>query len=198
MPLLRLGHRPLRRGHLLLQLFGAAGTAGLFLFRLLRFRLDEDRGLEPFPLLGGPVLLKGPPEINDLSVLQHPDTGGKAVDEVAVVGDKEQIALVALHRLLNPLPAGHVQVVGGLVQDQQIDLLVHEHTQAQAALLPAGEGGHGLEHVLPPEVEGRQPIAGRLGGAVLVVDHGVHQIALRVGEADDLRQVPHLYSRSHA
>src|SRR5699024_12747263 len=93
---------------------------------------------------------------------------------------------------IDPLPAVDVQVVGGLVQDQEVDLLIHEHAQPQAALLPAGEDGDGLEHVLSPEVEGRQPVPGGLGGhASLVVEHGVHQVSLRVVEADDLEQVGH-------
>ena len=87
-------------------------------------------------------------------------------------------------------------MVGGLVQDQKVDLLVHEHTQPQAGLLAAGQGGHGLEHVLPLELKGGQPVPGALGGAVQVVQHGVQQAALRVVEADVLWQVTHLYSWS--
>ena len=132
-----------------------------------------------------------------MPVLQHPDAGGKLLDEVAVVGHEEQVALVVGHRVLDPLPAGNVQMVGGLVQDEQVDLLIHQHAQPQTALLTAGQGGHRLEHVLSPEVEGGQPVAGSLGGAVLIVDHGVHQVALRVGEVDDLGQVTYLYSGPH-
>ena len=113
------------------------------------------------------------------------------------MGDEEQISLVLLHRLLDPLPALDVQVVGGLVQHQQVDFFVHQHTQAQAALLAAGQGGYRFEHVLAPEFEGGQPVPRRLGGAVLGVDQGVHQAALRVVEVDVLRQVSHLYSRPH-
>ena len=113
------------------------------------------------------------------------------------MGDEEQIPLVFLHRLLDPLPALNVQVVGGLVQHQQIDLFVHQHTQAQTALLAAGQGGYRLEHILAPEFERRQPVPRRLGSAVLGVDQGVHQAALRVVKVDVLRQVSNLYSRPH-
>ena len=106
------------------------------------------------------------------------------------MADKQKRPLVGLHRLLNPLPAVDVQVVGRLVQHQQVDLLVHQHAQPQAALLAAGEDGHGLEHVLPPEVEGPQPVPGGLGGhAPLGVEHGVHQVPLGVVKVDDLGQV---------
>ena len=80
-------------------------------------------------------------------------------------------------------------MVGGLVQNEQVDPAVHEHTKAQPGLLPAGQGGHLLEHVLPPELEGGQAVPRLLGGAVLGVEHGVHQVAVRPVKADDLGQV---------
>ena len=114
------------------------------------------------------------------------------------MGDKEQVALILLHRLLDPLPALDVQVVRRLVQNQQIDLRVHEHTQPQAGLLAAGQGGHGLEHVLPPELKGGQAVPGGLGRAVQVIDHGVHQAALRVVKVDDLGQIADLHRGAQA
>ena len=189
-PLLRPGHRPLGGVDLLLQVFGPSRTLGLLL--PLRGRLFLwGRKLCPSPLPGRQVLLIVPLEIGDGPPLQHPDPGGEPLDEVAVVGDEEQIALILLHRLLDPLPALDVQMVGGLVQDQQVDFAVHQHTQPQTALLPAGQGGHWLEHVLPPELEGGQPVPGALGGAVQVVNHGVYQGALRVLKVDNLGQVSH-------
>ena len=89
-------------------------------------------------------------------------------------------------------------MVGGLVQDQEVDLLVHEHAQPQPGLLPAGQGGDRLEYVLPPELEGGQPVAGGLGGAVQLIEHGVQQAALRVVEVDDLGQVAALHRGAHA
>ena len=80
-------------------------------------------------------------------------------------------------------------MIGGLVQNEQIDLLVHQHTQPKPGLLPSGERGDAFEHILPPEIEGRQPVPRFLGRAVLVVEHGVHQIPLRVGEVNDLGQI---------
>ena len=81
-------------------------------------------------------------------------------------------------------------MVGGLVQDQEVHLLVHEHTQPQAALLPTGENGDGFEHVLPLEEELPQPVPGLLGGTIGLVEHGVVQRPLRMGKADLLGEVP--------
>ena len=81
-------------------------------------------------------------------------------------------------------------MVGRLVQNQQIDLLVHQHAQPQTGLLAAGEVAHLLEYVVPLEQKRAQPVPGCLGGAVLFVEHGVVQAALRVVKVDDLGQIP--------
>ena len=115
------------------------------------------------------------------------------------MADKEQGAVKGLHRLLHPLPGGNVQVVGGLVQNQEAGLLVHEHTQAQAGKLAAGEGRHALKHILPLKLILSQAIAGALGGhALFLVEHGVKETTLRVGKADDLRQVRRDHRRAQA
>ena len=146
----------------------------------------------------GQIFLVTALEIGDVLILDGPHPPGKAVDKVAVMGDQQQTALKAVDGPFHPLPAGNVQVVGGLVQNEEVDLLVHEHTKAQTALFPAGEGGDGLEHVFAPELEGRQTVPGLLGGAVTAVEHGVHQIALRVIEDHLLGEVPHLHRGAEA
>ena len=80
-------------------------------------------------------------------------------------------------------------MVGGLVQDQKVNLFIHQHTQPQPGLLAAGKGAYGFEHILPLEQEGAQPVPGHLGGQVLFVEHGVVQAPLRMVKADDLGQV---------
>ena len=87
-------------------------------------------------------------------------------------------------------------MVGRLVQDQEVDLVVHQHTQPQTALLPAGEDGHRFHHVLAPEVVGRQPVPGGLSGdAPLGRHHVLHQIPVRVVKVDDLGQIGQLHLR---
>ena len=106
------------------------------------------------------------------------------------MADEQQRAVIGLHRLLDPLSGSDVQMVGRLVQNQEVDLVIHQHTQPQAALLAAGQDGHRLEDVLTPEVIGRQPVSGRLGGnAPLGRHHVLHQIPVRVVKVDDLRQI---------
>ena len=138
----------------------------------------------------GAVLGKAHGVVGNGAVRQFPDAGGKPVDEVAVVADKQQCAVKGLHRLLYPLPAGDVQMVGGLVQNEEIDLLVHQHAQPQPAQLPAGQHADGFEYILPLKLIRGQTVARALGGHILFgVQHGVHQIALRMVKVDDLLQV---------
>ena len=84
-------------------------------------------------------------------------------------------------------------MVGGLVQNQEVHLLIHEHAQPQTALLPAGEHGDGLKHILPLEQEFPQTVPGLLGIAPRLIEHGVVEAALRVGKSNLLGQVTHLY-----
>ena len=80
-------------------------------------------------------------------------------------------------------------MVRGLVQDQQIDLFIHQHTQPQPGLLAAGEGSHGLEHILTGEQKLAQAVTGDLWGAVFLIEHGIVKTPLRMGEFDNLRQI---------
>ena len=78
-------------------------------------------------------------------------------------------------------------MIGRFVQDQEVDLLIHQHAQPQAALLTAGKDGNSLKHVLAPEIKRAQTVPGGLGGhAVFGVEHGVHQAAVRIVKTDDL------------
>ena len=113
------------------------------------------------------------------------------------MADEQQRAVKGLHRLLHPFPAGDIQMVGGLVQNEEVDLLVHQHAQPQAAQFAAGQDADGFEHVLPLKLIGCQTVPGALGRDVLLgVQHGVHQIPLRVVEVDDLLQIRPLYRRA--
>ena len=106
------------------------------------------------------------------------------------MADEQQRPVEGLHRLLDPLARGDVEVVGRLVENEEVHLVVHQHAEPQAALLAAGEHGNRLEHVLSAEVERRQTVARLLRRDVpLGIKHRVHKIALRHVEVNDLRQV---------
>ena len=66
---------------------------------------------------------------------------------------------IIVQRVLQDFLAGDVQMVGGLVQDQEIGLGEHQLRQGHPAALAAGEHFDLLEHVLSGEQEGRQDVA---------------------------------------
>ena len=91
----------------------------------------------------------GPPAI------ELEDAGGQPVEHVAVVGHEDQPAAEAGEALLEPGDGVHVEVVGRLVQDQQVALARLPHRRQcpgeggalglaarQAADVGIGEGGH--------------------------------------------------------
>ena len=105
------------------------------------------------------------------------------------MGDKQQRPLVLIYGGLDPLSGRNIQMVGGFVQNQQIDLLIHKHTKPKPALFTAGQGGNRFEHILTPEHECTEPIPGRLGRTVLFIEHGIVERALWMIKVNDLRQI---------
>ena len=102
----------------------------------------------------------------DLALLQFHNAVHHPVQEVAVVGDGEDGALVLAEVALQPLGGVEVQVVGGLVQQEEVGVLQNETGQVDPGLFPAGEGGklllpHGLG-----DAQARCDLAQRGGGVV--------------------------------
>ena len=88
-------------------------------------------------LQNGTVLLIATGKIPNGAVLQKPDALGEFLNKVTVVGYKQQHALKLLDGGFHPLPGGNIQMVRRLVQNQKVDLLIHQHTQPQAGLFAA-------------------------------------------------------------
>ena len=81
-------------------------------------------------------------------------------------------------------------MVGRLVQNEEIDLIIHQHAKTQAALLTAGEDGDGFHHILAPEFIRGQAVSGALGAEPPLGGHHVlHQVPVRMVEMDDLGQI---------
>ena len=80
-------------------------------------------------------------------------------------------------------------MVRRLVQNQEVDFLVHQHTQPQAGLLAAGQVAHCLEHVFPLKQERAETVSRHLRRAVFLIEHGVVEAPLRVVKVDDLGQI---------
>ena len=132
----------------------------------------------------------------DLVVVDVHDVGAHGVEEVTVVADHDDSAVVVQQEVVEPLHGGNVQVVGGLVQQQDVGVaeqglcqqhlhletgvqglhvvIVQVHPNAQALENAAGVGlGLVAAHlgVLCLEVGGPQAV---LIGEVLLLVEGVH------------------------
>ena len=124
------------------------------------------------------------------TVFHFEDAGGQLVDEVAVVGYEDHRAGVVLQGREEDFLGAHVQVVGGLVEQQKIRGH-HQHAgQRVAVALAAGEHRYGLEDIVFREQEAAQNAAqlgvgGARGDGGQVVDHAgvlVQLFVLVLGE----------------
>ena len=79
-----------------------------------------------------------------LAVVDLDDPLDHPIQEPAVVGDGQHRALVAIQILLQPLGGVEIQVVGGLVQQEDVGVLQNQAGQVDPGLLPAGQGGKEL------------------------------------------------------
>ena len=101
------------------------------------------------------------------------NTVAHRVEEVAVVADHHNGPGIDLQIIFQPFHGGKIQVVRGLVQNQQIGLLQQQLGQAQARVLAPGQHGHAFAVSL-----------GREGHAVQdLFDLRVHVVA--VGRVND-------------
>ena len=92
----------------------------------------------------------------DPAVLDGGDVAHAGVHERAVVADEEHRAVVALQEGLEPLDALEVEVVGRLVEHEQVGVAQQELREADAHLPAAGEVLGGFVEVLYREAETRK------------------------------------------
>ena len=87
------------------------------------------------------------------AIFEFQDRTGDGVEEVAVVGDDEDGAPRPLDEVLQPLYGAQVEVVGRLVEEDEIRLLHKQAGQGDAALLAAGKGAYWTLPVLGGETQ---------------------------------------------
>ena len=105
------------------------------------------RGLLALLLLQALLLLLEPARVVALerqagAAVELEDPARDVVEEVAIVGDRDDRALVLLEVLLEPGDRLGVEVVRGLVEQQQVGRREQQPAERDAAALAAGERGH--------------------------------------------------------
>ena len=124
----------------------------------------------------------------------------QAVEEVAVVAHHDEGAVEVLQCLLQHVFGTEVEVVGRLVEDQQVDRFQQKLQDSQTGALATGEHLHLLRGVLSTKHKGAQKIAYlvahlALGHVVYGLEDrelAVEQRGLVLGEIADLHVVAEL------
>jgi len=140
-----------------------------------------------------------------LAPMQVQRVGGDVVQELAVVRDQQQRAGIFQQPLLEPQHRVEVEVVGGLVEQQQVRRRHQRARQVQAHPPAAGERGHRVVVGIGREPQSVQQLAGARGAVVAadflepVVGFG-HRFPVFVGEGIGLglqRRVHHRVAAEH-
>ena len=113
-------------------------------------------GFEWFPLLPGEsfgfqVFVKGGHPVNDPIGGYLDDSVGNGLDELMVMGGKEDIALKVDEPVVEGGDRFQIQVVGGLVQKKDVGARQHHLGEHAAHLLAAGEDLDRFECLVPRE-----------------------------------------------
>ena len=109
--------------------------------------------------------------------LEGEDGGHRPVEEIAIVADNQDGAVIFGDHFLKQVERFHVQIVGRLVQHQEIMRLGKQLCQQQPVLLAAGQGGDLLRHLVVVEQEVAQ-IGGDMPRGAGDLDH----VAAAVGQ----------------
>lgn len=99
---------------------------------------------------------------------------GQGADEVDVVADEDKGAFELFEGVNKCLDAGHVEVGGGLVHEQEVGGIEEDFDEAEAGFFAAGEDGDVFEDAITGEEEGAEHGAGKLlGHGVGAIKHGL-------------------------
>ena len=93
------------------------------------------------------------------AVFQNQQVIGHLIDEIAVVADEEHGAVEGGQGPLQGIAGPKIEVVGGLVEHQEVGLCGSQPGQGHAAALAPAEAGHRLQLTVAAQSESRQQVA---------------------------------------
>ncbi len=122
-----------------------------------------------------------------LAVVDFEDPVRQRAQEVAVVAYEHYGAAVFLQGSKEDLPALDVEVVGGLIEDEEVVRLGEQHRKYHPALLAAGEYGYPFIHIVAGKEKGTAEVADRADGCIgHGVLHGLEDGAVRMQEVEGM------------
>ncbi len=143
---------------------------------------------------GSVVVVHVAVELQDSALLDEPELIRRGLDEVAVVAHEDDGAVVVGEGPDEGLPGVEVQVIGGLVQDEEVGSVSHRQGQGHPGLLSSGEVADGNLRLVLPQAEPSEPSA-HLGDGFLrhdgskLLDGGlvlVEEVQVVLGEVSHL------------
>ena len=128
------------------------------------------------------------------------DLGHQAVEELTVVRDDDSGAVEGLDGFLEHVFRGHIEVVGGLVENQEVDGFQQQADHGQTAALTATEHFYALLRGFAAKHKGAEYVVDSqsditLGHIVDGLKHSetlIQQLCLILGKIANLHIVPHL------
>ena len=90
----------------------------------------------------------------DAAACDHPELVADRAQQRPVVADQHHRAFKLVQRHGQRLARGQIQVVGGLVHQQEVGPLPDDHAQDQPRLLAPAHAAHGLLDHVAAEIEG--------------------------------------------
>ena len=147
---------------------------GDLLFALRDLRLERGANLR----LGHHHVVVAAGVGDDGLVIDVGGVRGDGVEEVPVVRDGDQRAVVARQEILQPVDRVEIEVVGGLVEQQRLRLAEERLRQQHAHLLPALQLAHLALVERLGNVEAVEQHGGvALGGVAVLVADGAFELA---------------------
>ena len=89
-------------------------------------------------------------------VLHLKSAGSDPIQKIAVVADDQKRPVKAFQVILQPLYRGNIQVVGRLIEKQQIRPAQEHFRQLKLGLLPAAQCSYRQSHILAAEAKAQQ------------------------------------------
>ncbi len=89
--------------------------------------------------------------VGDAGVVEDPDPRHQRLEQGPVVADQKHIAAPRTQRVLQHFDRLDIEVIGRLVEDEQVGVLEHHHRKSHPGPLAAGEGARAAEHRVAAE-----------------------------------------------
>ena len=101
--------------------------------------------------------------------------------------NEEHHAAEAIQQIFQPLTRRKIQMVGRLVQDQKIQVVIHNDTEFQPRQLPTGQDRERFKDILTLKLIGPQTIPRFFHIKRQSIEQGIQDTTIHIVKLNDLR-----------